>query len=77
MEDLINQLKILAAKKTVKDYDELIEVITASEEFEILNEWYIMLLLEHFVEYDFVKNRMGERRNGIIERIENCRRNKR
>lgn len=77
MKDIIDILCGRIAKQNIKTYDELINAIAESKEFEVLNDWYIMLLLEHFIEYDFVKERIGEMKSGIIKRAKNCRRNER
>ena len=46
MEELINQLKDKISGKEVNTIEELVELITGSLEFEILNDWTIVLLLE-------------------------------
>ena len=72
MEELINQLKDKISGKEVNTIEELVELITGSLEFEILNDWTIVLLLEQFDNYDFVKDRIGEMKSEVIRRAKDC-----
>lgn len=72
MKELVNQLKDKISGKEVNTIEELIELITGSLEFEILDDWTIVLLLEQFDNYDFVKDRIGEMKNEVIRRAKDC-----
>lgn len=72
MKELVNQLKDKISGKEVNTIEELIELITGSLEFEILNDWSIVLLLEQFDNYDFVKERIGEMKSEVIRRAKDC-----
>ena len=74
MKELVDQLKDKISSKEVNTIEDLIEEITNSLEFEILNDWYIVLLLEQFDNYDFVNEKVGEMKNEVIRRTEDCRR---
>lgn len=72
MKELVNQLKDKISGKEVNTIEELIELITESLEFEILDDWTIVLLLEQFDNYDFVKERIGEMKSEVIRRAKDC-----
>lgn len=72
MKELVNQLKDKISGKEVNTIEELIELITGSLEFEILNDWSIVLLLEQFDNYNFVKERIGEMKSEVIRRAKDC-----
>lgn len=74
MKELVDQLKDKISSKEVHTIEDLIEEITNSLEFEILNDWYIVLLLEQFDNYDFVNEKVGEMKNEVIRRTKDCRR---
>ena len=74
MKELVDQLKDKISSKEVNTIEDLIEEITNSLEFEILNDWYIVLLLKQFDNYDFVNERVGEMKSEVIRRTEDCRR---
>ena len=72
MKELVNQLKDKISGKEVNTIEELVELITGSLEFEILDDWTIVLLLEQFDNYDFVKDRIGEMKSEVIRRAKDC-----
>ena len=74
MKELVDQLKDKISSKEVNTIEDLIEEITNSLEFKILNDWYIVLLLKQFDNYDFVNERVGEMKSEVIRRTEDCRR---
>ena len=74
MKELVDQLKDKISSKEVNTIEDLTEEITNSLEFEILNDWYIVLLLEQFDNYDFVNERVGEMKSEVIRRTKDCRR---
>ena len=74
MKELVDQLKDKISSKEVNTIEDLIEEITNSLEFEILNDWYIILLLEQFDNYDFGNEKVGEMKNEVIRRTKDCRR---
>ena len=74
MKELVDQLKDKISSKEVNTIEDLTEEITNSLEFEILNDWYIVLLLKQFDNYDFVNEKVGEMKSEVIRRTKDCRR---
>ena len=72
MDELIEQLKDKIGTKAIGTMEDLIEEITGSLEFDILNDWFIVSLLEQFDNYDFVKERIGEMKSEVIRRAKDC-----
>lgn len=74
MEAIADQLKDKISGKEVNTIEELIEEITNTQEFEIISDWSIVLLLERFDNYDFVREKVGLMKDEVIRRAKNCRR---
>ena len=72
MEEIIEQLKDKISGKEVNTIEELIEEITNTQEFEIISDWSIVLLLEKFDSYDFVKEKVGLMKDEVIRRAKSC-----
>ena len=72
MEEIIEQLKDKISGKEVNTIEELIEEITNTQEFEIISDWSIVLLLEKFDNYSFVKEKVGLMKDEVIRRAKSC-----